>query len=302
MILAIMVTVAATMTGRLTLSLKRTEGLTFSQKVYWYGQSAAELGRMVLNEDLADSEVISLDQIWATPGMVFPLDNGHIAGGIKDLRSCFNINAVNGSDATEKQLEALLQAIDVEDYSVEVVAQSTRDWIDENDESDSSQGAEDSFYQGLKVNHLAANNLMSDISELRAVQGVTKSVYEKISPYLCAVPSTEQKINVNTVSEEQPEILYALFGNDDLSIADFKTLLQERPSSGWNDVDEFLDSSLFSGVTIDKSVTKQLAVGSEFFQFDGVAEFEDRLQAFKFLFYIEEKKASVIRYQSGGFK
>ncbi|WP_413700717.1 hypothetical protein ACLKMH_02330 [Psychromonas sp. KJ10-10] len=38
MILAIMVTIATTMTGRLTLSLKRTEGLLFSQSVYWYGQ------------------------------------------------------------------------------------------------------------------------------------------------------------------------------------------------------------------------------------------------------------------------
>ena len=94
MILAIMVTIATTMTGRLTLALKRTEGLTFSQKVYWYGQAAADLGRMILNEDFANSNVISLDQIWATPDMVFPLDDGNIAGQIQDFRSCFNVNAV----------------------------------------------------------------------------------------------------------------------------------------------------------------------------------------------------------------
>jgi general secretion pathway protein K len=299
MILAIMVTVAATMTGRLTLSLKRTEGIIFSQKVYWYGQAAAELGRMALNQDFADSDVVSLDQIWATPDMIFPLDNGHIAGAIKDLRSCFNVNAVI-DEASETQFETLLSSLDIEDYSAETVAQSTLDWVDEDDESGSSQGAEDSFYEGLKVPHLAANNSMTDITELRAVQGVTKEVYEQIKPYVCALPSTEQKINVNTVNVEQAEILYAIFNNEDLTIDDFTTLLEERPTSGWSDVDEFLDNSLFDDITVESTVKSQLSVTSEFFEFDGLAEFEDRIQAFKFMFYIESEEASVIRYQSGG--
>ena len=309
MILAIMVTVAATMTGRLTLSLKRTEGLTFSQKVYWYGQAAADLGRLILNEDFANSDVISLDQIWATPDMVFPLDDGHIAGQIKDFRSCFNVNAVarkaqgKEPDVAVDQFTILLEAIGLNDYSAEMIADSTRDWIDENDRSDGAQGAEDSFYQGRTIAHLAANNLMVDISELRAVQGVDKEAYEKIAPYLCAIPSPEQKINVNTVSEEQPEILYALFkAYHNLSIADFKTLLQERPTSGWNNINDFLASSLFTQLKIAGSLKKQLSVSSEFFQLNGVAEFEDRLLAVKLLFQIKEKKANVIRYQSGGFK
>ena len=309
MILAIMVTVAATMTGRLTLSLKRTEGLTFSQNVYWYGQAAADLGRLILNDDLADSDVISLDQIWATPDMVFPLDNGHIAGQIKDFRSCFNINAValkaktNKPDAAVKQLQTLLEAIGLNEYNAEMIAQSARDWIDENKRSDGAQGAEDSFYQGRTVAHLAANNLMVDISELRAVQGVDKEAYEKIAPYLCALPSQEQKIDVNTVSVEQPEILYALFKADyNLSIADFKTLLQDRPVSGWNSINNFLASSLFTQLNIDETLKKQLSVSSDFFQLNGVAEFEERLLAVKILFQIKGKKANVIRYQSGGFK
>ena len=302
MILAIMVTVAATMTGRLTLNLKRTEGLIFSQKVYWYGQAAADFGRMVLEQDFADSEVNSLDQIWATPNMVFPLDNGQISGQFKDMRSCFNVNALN-SDSAEEQFKALLAAIDVDNYSAEMIAQSTRDWIDENNSSDGSQGAEDSFYQARRVAHLAANNLMVDISELRAVQGVTKENYEKIAPYVCAIPSQEQKINVNTVSDEQAEILYALFKPyHNLSVADFETLLQERGVSGWNSRNDFLGSALFARLKINSALEKQLSVSSEFFQLNGAAEFEQRLLTVKFLFQIENKKANLIRYQSGGFK
>lgn len=311
MILAIMVTIAATMTGRLTLSLKRTEGLTASQKVYWYGQAATDLGRMVLNKDLADSSTVSLDQTWATSGTVFPLENGNFAGDIKDLRSCFNVNAIAEQDQDNKpaapvtQFQDLLEAIGLDNYKAEMIAQSTRDWIDKDDKTAPLQGAEDSFYQGNAVPYLAANNLMVDISELRAVQGVGKKTYEKIAPYLCAIPATEQKINVNTVTVEQAEILYALFKqqpNVSLDISDFKTLLENRPTSGWNSINDFFASGIFSGLTLSADFKKLFSVSSDFFQLNGVVEFGDRRLAIKSLFAIDNKKASVIRYQSGGFK
>jgi len=309
MILAIMVTVAATMTGRLTLGLKRTEGLIFSQKVYWYGQAAADFGRMILDQDFSNSTVISLDQIWATPDMIFPLDNGYLGGKFRDMRSCFNVNAIalkdqGGTPALPvTQFKTLLEGIGLDDYRAQMIAESTRDWIDKNDTSDASQGAEDSFYEGRAVAHLAANNLMVDISELRTVQGVGQKVYDKIEPYLCAIPSTLQKINVNTVSVEHPEILYALFKKDlNLNIADFKELLQNRPVSGWNSTGDFLAGGIFTGRTVSADLKKQLSVSSDFFQLNGIVEFEDRLLAVKLLFQIKAKKAQMIRYQSGGLK
>ena len=298
MILSIMVTIAATMTGRLTLSLKRTEGLIFSQSVYWYGQAAGDFGRMVLNQDFADSDVVSLDQNWALPDMVFPLENGTISGEFKDLRSCFNLNALGVKDkgnirATPvTQLQALLEAIGINDYAAEMIAESARDWVDKDDQSNAAQGAEDSIYQARAVPHLAGNNLMVEISELRAVQGVGQKVYERISPYLCAIPSTEQKINVNTVTVEQAAVLFALFDRDfEFSLSDFTKLLEDRPVSGWNKVDDFLASSLFSDVTPSAELKKQLSVTSEYFQLNGAAEFEDRIIAVQLLFQMDEKKS-----------
>jgi len=325
MILAIMVTIASTMTGRLTLSLKRTEGLIFSQSVYWYGQAAGDFGRMVLNQDFSDSEVVSLDQNWALPEMAFPLENGSIAGEFKDLRSCFNVNTLGhrkkgeddddnneDNDGIDKdtisvtaleQYQALLEAIGINDYVAEIIAGSTRDWIDKDDENNTAQGAEDSFYQARAVSHLAGNNLMVDVSELRAVQGVGQKVYERISPYLCAIPTVKQKINVNTVKVEQAAILYALFKKKfDIPLADFTTLLEGRPISGWNNIEGFLASSIFSDLIISTEFKKQLSVTSEYFQLTGTAEFEDRTIAVQLLFKMDEKKAKVIRYQSGGLK
>lgn len=307
MILAIMVTIATTMTGRMTSSLLRTEGLNFSQKVYWYGQASIEFSRMILNNDFEDSDVVSLDQIWATEGMTFPVDEGTIAGKITDYRSCFNVNAISEADKDDsralpiQQFQSLLEAVGVEESAAEVVAESTRDWIDSNDDVGASQGAEDRFYESRVVPHLAANNYMVDISELRAVQGVTRQIYEKVKPYLCALPVTDQVINVNTVDVNQYHILYALFKPEtDISQDEFQSLLSDRPVSGWNSSDDFLQESLFSGIDISDEVREQLAVTSEYFHLDGLAEFDDRLMALKLLFKVEDKKATTIRFQYAG--
>lgn len=309
MILSIMVAVAVTMTGRLTSSLKRTQGLIFSQNVYWYGQAAADMGVMVLNEDFEDSEVASLDQTWATPDMTFPLENGNLGGEIKDMRSCFNINAIREPDKEGKravgvtQFQLLLEEIGVEEYSAEIIADSARDWNDADDHVSGAQGAEDSIYQSRSIPHLAANNLMVDVSELRAVQGVGRRTFEAISPFLCAIPSTDQKINVNTVAIDQAEILVALFGKESgIEVDVFRKLLKKRPTSGWNKVEDFLREPEISQFEAPDELKKQLAVKSEFFQLNGVVEFEERLMAVQLLFKVDNKKASVIRYQSGGFK
>jgi len=309
MILAITVTIAATMTGRLTLSLKRTEGLLFSQSVYWYGQAATDFGRKVLNDDFDDSDVVSLDQSWASEGMVFPLENGSISGQFRDMRSCFNLNALAEQDTESvratpvTQFQTLLEALDVSEYSAEIIAESTRDWIDENDDT-GPQGAEDSVYQARSVAHLAANHLMVDVSELRAVEGMSQSIYDHVAPYLCALPLSDQLLNVNTVSIEQAALLYALFESDfpSFSIEDYEALLEDRPTSGWDDIDDFLESSLFSGLSVSSDLQAQLSVTSEYFQLNGRAEFADRINAIQILFEMNENKASVIRYQSGGLK
>ncbi|TEW53940.1 general secretion pathway protein GspK [Psychromonas sp. RZ22] len=309
MILALMVTIATTMTGRMTASLLRTEGLSFSQKVYWYGQASVEFSRMILNNDMADSSVVSLDQLWATPDMVFPVDEGTIAGRLKDYRSCFNVNAIALADKDDvralpvRQFQALLEALDVEQYTAEVVAESTRDWIDKNDTVDGSQGAEDRIYEARGVAHLTANNLMVDISELRSVQGVSRAVFEHIKPYLCALPVATQLINVNTVAVDQAEILYALFKPEfNFSIEDFEQLLEDRPTSGWATTNEFLESPMFIDQTIPEDIKSQLSVTSEFFHLYGVAEFDDRLMALKLLFKIEDKKATTVRFQYAGIE
>ena len=330
MILSIMIAVAVTMTGRLTKSIKLTEGLIVSQSAYWYGQAAAEMSVLALNDDFKDSEIVSLDQKWANPNLYFPLQNGSVAGSFKDMRSCFNVNALRKSDAVKTppgtapappgtapappstnndpaivltEFKLLLTELGINSEQAKIIADSTRDWVDNNNQTGGSQGAEDSYYQGLGVPYLAANKMMVDISELRAVRGVGQKTYDVIKPFLCAIPVTDQKIDVNTVSTKQPEILYALFGkNSQLSIDLFKQVLAKRPVSGWSSVDQFLAEPLLAQFKATAKLKKQLAVTSDFFQLNGIIKFEERILAVNLLFKIDAKKAKIIRYQSGGFK
>jgi general secretion pathway protein K len=307
LILSIMVTIAATMTGRMTSSLLRTEGLNYSEKIYWYGQAAVDYSRLVLNDNFADSDVVSLDQTWATANLAFPVDEGTITGNIIDFRSCFNVNAIALADEDDEralpitQFEALLTALDIEEYSAEIISESTRDWIDTNTTVDQSQGAEDRYYESLGVPHLAANALMADISELRSVQGVTDEIYEKIRPYLCALPASDQAININTVAVDKAAVLYALFPSElSISLDDMTALLEDRPTSGWSSVDDFLDEDIFGDKIIPEDVKEQLSVTSDYFQLYALAEFDERVTLVTMLFKIESKETTPVRFQYAG--
>ncbi|MDN2664453.1 type II secretion system minor pseudopilin GspK [Psychromonas sp. 14N.309.X.WAT.B.A12] len=309
MILAIMVTVASTMTGRMTSSLLRTEGVNYSEKIYWYGQATVEFSRMILEDDFEDSEIVSLDQTWATPDLVFPVDEGQITGNMVDFRSCFNINALATQEDDDEddeplavsQLKRLLEELDVEEGTADTIVESARDWVDSDDTADESEGAEDRYYESLQVPHLTANNLMVDISELRSVQGVTAEIYDNIKDYLCALPTSEQLINVNTVRMDKAALLYSLFSEDlDFTVEDFEELIDDRPTSGWESVEEFLSEDLLDGQSISDEEEAQLSVTSDYFQFYGAAEFDQRVIVLKLLFNVESEEATEVRFQYAG--
>ncbi|MCK5819556.1 MAG: type II secretion system minor pseudopilin GspK [Psychromonas sp.] len=307
LILSVMITIAVSMTSRLTRGIKLTEGIVFSQSAYWYGQAAADLGVMVLNQDFKETNTVSLNQTWARPNFAFPLQNGSISGTVKDMRSCFNVNALGKTDKGNNQImelsefQLLLTEIGIARRTAKIIAHSTKDWIDINNVANDPQGAEDAYYKGLGLPYLAAHHLMVDISELRAVRGVGQKTYDAIAPFLCAIPVSDQKIDINTVSAKQPEILYALLGeNSGIRLGALKQLLASRPKNGWKTVNQFLSDPLLGEFKPSDGLINKLSVTSDFFQLNGIIKFQEHILAVKLLFNINKNKAKFIRYQSGG--
>lgn len=310
LILSIMVTVAATMTSRLQLDLRRTTNLATYTQAKWYAFAGEEFVKKVITQDLKDSpRSVNLGGYWATKGSAYPLSDGVIGGDVKDLQSCFNLNVLvnpnggNGERPLEaRQFQALLEALEIEPYLAEQITESVRDWIDTNTELVSSVGAEDAYYESLSPAYLPANGGMSHASEFRMINGVTAEIYKKVRPYICAIPETEMKLNINTVSTDQAELLVAIF-TPFLSIDDAKTALSDREKDGYSKVSMFLSNPALAGIEVKKSgIESGLTVTSNYFLLDMNAEFSEARFQVETLFKREDEKTDlvVIRRQYGG--
>src|SRR5690554_6482200 len=143
-------------------------------------------------------------------------------------------------DRRKAQLRMLLVAVveDIESYTADVIVDSLADWLDEDDSIDGSYGAESVDYQSLQFPYSAANSWLTHVSELRLIRGVSAPIYQQIKSHVCVIPRDNSlKINVNTIDQEQPELLHAVtlgaMGLDDAS-----NFLNNRRSTGYESLDD----------------------------------------------------------------
>jgi general secretion pathway protein K len=190
--------------GRLQLELRRTANLTLGKQAWWYAMSAEALVIKVLNQDFKDDpDRVSLGQNWARQDGVFPVEDGTLSGRVRDLQSCFNLNSLSvplkeGRTATisrpsltsSKVFRALLAQLEVDDYEAVQLTDAIRDWTDKDTQLVSSNGAEDAYYEGLNPPYLVANQRMLGTDELRAVRGVSASLYARLAPMCAPCPMT----------------------------------------------------------------------------------------------------------------
>ena len=111
-----------------------------------------------------------------------------LSGKLIDASGLFNLNILR-STIYEPNFLALAAALHVK--SPGSLPQTISDYLN-------SQVSDDSAYYKLKPPYRPAHHLMANATELRAVLGVTQAMYQKIAPYVVALPTTTPAINVNT--------------------------------------------------------------------------------------------------------
>ncbi|MDF2153989.1 type II secretion system minor pseudopilin GspK [Vibrio sp. CAU 1672] len=311
MLLAIMATVAASMSERLFLQFQRGANQLHYQQAYWYSLGVEALAVIGIEQSYKDSDTINLSQPWAIKEQVYPLDYGQASGQIRDMQACFNLNALarvqpTGEQTTRPYLVQvwlhLLEEMDVDPYQAEVIADSTWEYIDTDDSVRSTSGVEDSTYEAMQPAYLAANGRMADSSELRSVHQVSGEVYQKVAPLVCAIPSDDWRLNVNTLLPEQAPILVAMF-SPRLGSSEARQLIEKRPFDGWDSVDEFLAESEIAGISEDikKKAKGYLGVDSAFFELDAqVLVDESRVRIRSLLQSTNRETMTVIRRRFGG--
>jgi general secretion pathway protein K len=263
LVVALAAIAATAILSSANIAIHRTGNLQNSEYAWWYADGVESWIKSILERDLDDNKIDSLQDAWATPIDYLPIDNGAIRGRVIDLQGRLNLNNLATTDAeTLTHLTAvmarLMEIAGVDDPSqAQALVSAIRDWIDADIEPTGYNGAEDSEYLGMDPPYRTANRLMSDVSELLAVRGVNKEIYFKLRPYVCAVPAIDVTINVNTAA---PELLTALAAQQRPELAEFVAQRAEKPVEG---VQELFDSGAY--VAKDPGA-QMIGVSSNYFQ------------------------------------
>ena len=266
LLLAVMASVSVGLSQRISRQTDRMRSLQDYQQATWYAVSAESLALSILNENLKNEEHTPIYS-WSIGSHLFPLSQGKMAVTLRDAQACFNLNALaqpaKVSGEGEGQLITLISRLDVPARRAAQITESLQAFIGGGRDG---QKQKDSEYLSRPVPFWPAKQPLTDISELRVVQGRDAALYQKIKPLVCVLPMNRQRININSLDVSQSVILEALFGPG-LSPAQARALLQQRPGKGWRNVGQFLASPYLKRV--DENVRKQagefLTVNSRYF-------------------------------------
>ncbi|UTV27629.1 type II secretion system minor pseudopilin GspK [Photobacterium atrarenae] len=311
MILALMTLLAAQMSERLQFNFYRVENQLQNQQAYWYAQGMEALAKVAIDQSLSDSDTVNLSQVWATRGQRYPLEGGEAVGNIFDRQACFNLNALSElplpDDRSQKPflvryLQSVLEESGIDSYDAEVIADSSWEYVDPAEAVNAPFGAGDSTYEGFQPAYLPPMGMMADVSEFRAVNGVSARIYQKVRTLLCAIPSRDLVLNVNTIAEDQAALLVGLFAPE-LPKSDATTLIGNRPYDGWQTVDAFMGESTISRLSSDvqKRAREHLAVSSNYFQLDTEIRVDrSRVRLVALIKREGQDKVTVVRRRYGG--
>jgi len=228
LLMAILVVVAATaisvsMIHDESFLIRKTSRLQLLDRASLYALGLEDWAQVFLKRDRKDSKIDDLSEDWAigVPGL--PIEAGYLAGYMEDEQSRFNLNSLLDDKDSLKRLTRLCDNLDVDPAFIPALL----DWIDEDSDVRYPDGAEELF-----ETYRIANRYMVDVSELLLVKSIKTEDYDKLRPFITALPPTS-KINVNTMSET-----VFLMLDDNL---DAKAFLDEREKDPFSSVQDFID-------------------------------------------------------------
>ena len=236
-IVAIVAIIATDLAWNTALDVRRTRMLLLRDQAVQVAVGAESWVASILRQDMIDSETDHLGEIWASDLPPLPIDGGEVFGVIEDLQGRFNVNNLisgNGDvdEPTLEQFQRLLSSLQLDPRYAGIIA----DWLDPNQDAAFPDGAEDPIYTGRVPPYRAANQLLSSIGELAAIDGMEKVVFDTLEPHIVALPG-RTPINVNTAT---PAVLQSL--DESISPGDVERLISERELAGFSSLENAFSS------------------------------------------------------------
>ncbi len=242
MLVSVMAVLSASALERLRISTRLAANAGAIDQARAYGLAAEQIALARITTLVEADPARTPSTGWQDRETDLPLPGGGAVAVVRDGGNCFNLNSVVTGQIGQSllarpvgiiQFEALMQGLGVGQGEAMKVAASLADWID-SDQAERPNGAEDAVYAGSASPYRTADTLIADPSELRAVAGVTPELYERVRPWVCALPASDlSPLNVNTLTPEQAPLLAMLLPSK-LTPDAARALIQRRPPGGWD--------------------------------------------------------------------
>ncbi len=253
MVSALIATIAIELTWKMELNFTRSANRWHGVQASTYLEGAENLAIKWLIDDLNSptGQNDNLNEAWATPVPQMPTDHGYVSGALEDASARINLNSLGGrpssgssasvgakrfNEPQRRFVRLLLLLTNNEGQPMltmpeaEAITEAVIDWVDTDDQETGFGGAEADYYQQLVPPFVAANDVMSSVSELSLIKGITSQIYNALLPYVIALPANVT-LNVNTA----PEIILRTINYENdlapLSEVDVQQLLQDRQSN-----------------------------------------------------------------------
>jgi general secretion pathway protein K len=273
-VLLVMVIAIAAVTHAVTrnrIAISRTGAILASTQLAEFVNGAEVWARVALENDFeADKNeppaTDSPSDAWAQALLEFKPDNGKIRIYIKDLHACFNVNNLTVAQGAQAQTDIFRRLVQDLTGKPEV-AIAIQDWLDTGD-TPLTAGTEDDGYLGRELPHRTPDTAITDVSELAAVEAMEVEDWQKLRPFLCALPETGTAINVNFAPIE---LLKAVYPQSDaealVSSRESGTVFSERSQLaqfGMANAGSELD---FRSAFFSAHIAVQLGEGEEYRQY-----------------------------------
>lgn len=232
LVVALATSLASTLIWRQDLWLRQVETRRDLAQARLLSLAGIEWARAILADDARTSVIDHNGEPWATVVPAMPAEGGEIGGGMADEQAKLNLNnLVRNGQVSLNDLAILRRLLDLLQLPPEL-ATTLADWLD-NDSVAESEGAEDPYYLRQTPPTLSANRELDDLDNLLRVRGFSKTIVERLRPYVSALPGYNP-VNINTASAIVLDALLA-----DLSTADIQQIVAERERAPYRDVSDF---------------------------------------------------------------
>ena len=200
---------------QLSLQRERNEGAILLARDLGVSGERFAAALLFRDRDAGDrNNTDSLDDDWAQTIPPVPInESAAIQGCVWDLQGRLNLNNLVDAEgeAIPYEVERMQRLFGELGIAVSKV-QAVVDWVDENFDATTPDGAEDDYYTGLDPAYRAANAPFVTPSELKLVRGFSPSVpeeaedYALLIPHVSALPTVNGPVPIN-VNTATPEVL-----------------------------------------------------------------------------------------------